>query len=257
MDLGLKAQFLDQWAKHFPGAELPITFYYTDDERRAELHPRPPTGSRSMPQCVIGQLTRVRQGQSIALNVNSVGCFGGKRYLGFKAEIAPNFEYFLSCGIPGKMEGERYKRTPELVKELMRHAPPMKAPRQCVVFKRWDFLEASDSPEVVIFFARPDVLAGLFTLANFDSAEPNGVCCPMGSGCAAIVQHPYLERNSSHPRAVLGMFDVSARPFVPPDVLTFALPMIRFEALVGYMDETFLITEAWDRVRRRLPCVDE
>jgi hypothetical protein len=252
MDLALKAQFLDQWAKYFPGAELPITFYYTDDEHRAELQSKSPASSRSMPRCVIGQLARVRQGQSITLNVDSIGCFGGKRFLGFKAEIGPNFEYFLSCGIPSKMEGERYKRTPELVREWVRHAPPMRAPGQFVVFKRWDSLEAADSPEVVIFFARPDVLAGLFTLANFDSAEPSGVFCPMGSGCAAIAQHPYLEREASHPRAVLGMFDVSARPFVPSDVLTFALPMKRFEALVDYMDETFLTTEAWDRVRQRL-----
>jgi uncharacterized protein (DUF169 family) len=254
--LELKAQFLNQWAKYFPGAELPITFYYTDDESRAELQPKAPASSRAVPRCVIGQLARVRRGESISLNVDSVGCFGGKRYLGFKAEIGPNFEYFLSCGISGKMEGERYKRTPELVKELVRHAPPMKAPGQFVVFKRWDSLDVSDTPEVVVFFARPDVLAGLFTLANFDSAEPNGVICPMGSGCAAIAQHPYLERESSHPRAVLGMFDVSARPFVPPDVLTFALPMKRFETLVGYMDETFLITEAWGRVRQRLPQSD-
>jgi len=30
----------------------------------------------------------------------------------------PHFEYFLSCGIPGKLEGERYKKSPELVKEF-------------------------------------------------------------------------------------------------------------------------------------------
>lgn len=32
----------------------------------------------------------------------------------------PNFEYFLSCGIPGKLEGERYKKTPELVRSWRR-----------------------------------------------------------------------------------------------------------------------------------------
>ncbi len=40
----------------------------------------------------------------------------------------PDFEYFLSCGIPGKLEGERYKKSPEMVKEYLKHTPATKAP---------------------------------------------------------------------------------------------------------------------------------
>jgi len=29
----------------------------------------------------------------------------------FKQELRPNFEYFLSCGIEGEVEGERYNRS--------------------------------------------------------------------------------------------------------------------------------------------------
>jgi hypothetical protein len=38
-----------------------------------------------------------------------------------------------------------------------------------IVFKRWDTLDEADSPEVVIFFAPPDVISGLFTLAIADA----------------------------------------------------------------------------------------
>ena len=93
----------------------------------------------------------------MCFDVNSVGCFGGKRYLGFSAEIMPQFEYFLSCGIPGELEGERYKKSPDLVKEVMKNTPSFKAPARFIVFKRWDKLEESDEPSVVIFFAKPDV----------------------------------------------------------------------------------------------------
>jgi len=71
-------------------------------------------------------------------------------------------------------------------------------------------LKESDDPEVVVFFAPPDILSGLFTLASFDEAEPNGVFAPFGSRCSTIVQYPYLERGSHRPRSVIGMFDVSA-----------------------------------------------
>jgi hypothetical protein len=78
------------------------------------------------------------------------------------------------------------------------------------VFKRWDTLTAADAPEVVVFFARSDILSGLFTLANFDQVTSHGVVAPFAAGCGSIVQYPYLERYAEMPRAILGMFDVSA-----------------------------------------------
>jgi hypothetical protein len=105
---------------------------------------------------------------------------------------------------------------------------------------------------VVIFFAQPDVLSGLFTLANFDEAEPNGVFTPFGSGCSSIVQYPYLEGRSERPRGVIGMFDISARPFVPRDVLIFSVPMIKLSGMVQNMDESFLITDSWRKVQERI-----
>ena len=250
MDMQVKDKFSALWAKYFDHAEPPLSFYYTDEQGHAEL-PKP----NSMPRCVIAALQHVRKGRSLCFDVNSVGCPGGRRYLGFAEGLMPNFEYFLSCGIPGKMEGERYKKTPELVKEVMKHSPSLKAPARFIVFKRWDMLEKSDNPEVVIFFAHPDVLSGLFTLANFDEVEPNGVFTPFGAGCSTIVQYPYLEKDSSHPRGVIGMLDVSARPFVPGDVLTFSAPINKFTRMIENMEESFLITKSWDKVQKRIGSV--
>jgi len=247
MNVQVKEKFGTLWGKYFDHAELPISFYYTDEEGHAEL-PKP----NSMPRCAIAVLQHVRKGRSLCFDVNSIGCPGGRRYLGFAEGLMPNFEYFLSCGIPGKMEGERYKKTPELVKEVMKHSPAFKAPARFIVFKRWDMLEKSDDPEVVIFFAQPDVLSGLFTLANYDQAEPNGVFAPFGAGCSTIAQYPYLEKNSSRPRGVIGMFDVSARPFVPKDVLTFSVPMNKFATMLENMEESFLITKSWGKVQTRI-----
>lgn len=247
MDMQLKEKFLLLWKKYFSNAELPITFYYTDEEKHAELVM---PGSES--RCIIGGLSKVRKGKSSCYNIDSVGCFGGKRYLGFSDRVMPNFEYFLSCGIPGELEGERYKKSPDLVKEFMKKVPVFKAPARYIVFKRWDMLEESDNPEVSIFFAKPDVLSGLFTLSNFDLSEQNGVITPMGSGCSAIVQNPYLEKASSHPRGIIGMFDVSARPFVHEDILTFAVPMKRLIEMIENMEESFLITGSWQAVQKRI-----
>lgn len=247
MDMKIKEEFSRLWKKYFNNAELPVTFYYTNKEGHARLATRD-----SVPRCVIGALSRVRKGTSFSFDSGSIGCPGGKRCLGFAEKIRPDFEYFLSCGIPGELEGERYKKSPEVVKEAMEYFPAFEAPGRFIVFKRWDKLVKTDEPEVVIFFAQPDVLSGLFTLANFEEAKPNGVFAPFSSGCASIVQYPYLERDASSPRGVIGMFDVSARPFVPGNVLTLSVPMNKFVTMVHNMEESFLITDSWRKVRKRI-----
>ena len=150
------------------------------------------------------------------------------------------------------MEGERYKKSPEIVRELMKAMPDYEAPKKYIVFKRWDRLEGSDDPEVVVFFANPDVVSGLFTLSGFDQVTSESTIAPFSAGCGSIVMYPYLEKDKENPRAVLGMFDVSARPYVPRETLSFSVPMKRFQTMVGYMDESFLTTKSWDKVRKRM-----
>ena len=249
MDMKFKEQFMQLWPKYFNDAELPITWYYTDEEVDAEFVEPP---AESVRRCLIGDLVKVRRGVSRYFNFGSVGCPGGQLYLGFRHKFWRTFPDVLSCGIPGKFEGERYKKSPDLVREIMEQVPPFEAPGRFIVFKRWDKLEESDSAEVVVFFAQADVLAGLFTLANFDEGEPDGVISPWGSGCASIVRYPYFEKDSDRPRGVIGMLDTSSRPYVPGDAITFSVPMKKFVTMVANMKESFLITDSWKKVQKRI-----
>ncbi len=248
MDMALKKKFEGLWEKYFDGAELPLCFYYGDDLPPGVSVPKATTGWR----CVVADVSKARLGKGVAIEADVVGCGGGKRYLGFAQELRPEFEYFLSYGIPGKMEGERYKKSPEMVRDVLRLMPSFTAAGRYIVFKRWDKLTESEYPDVVIFFTRPDVLSGVFTLANYDEVDANGVFAPFGAGCSTIVQYPYLEKDSERPRAVIGMLDVSARPCVTADAVTIAVPMKKFVRMVENMEESFLITGSWKKVRRRI-----
>lgn len=247
MDIALRDDFSGLWEKYFPGADLPITLEFRDDTGDGEIVSSP-EGWR----CLICQIGRVRNGASLVFNKDSITCRGGLRYSGFSHELPPHFRYFLSYGKEGDCEGERYKQTPEIVDDWEKLIPEFPSHKNNLSFKRWDKLTETDNPEVVIFFARPEVMSGLFTLANFDQSNPNGVICPMGAGCSSIILYPWLEQQKDEPNVVLGMFDPSARKCVPQDMLTMAFPMKKFEKVIGYMEESFLITKEWATVQKKI-----
>ncbi|MBN1195661.1 MAG: hypothetical protein JXA08_10030 [Methanomicrobiaceae archaeon] len=48
------------------------------------------------------------------------------------------------------------------------------------------------------------------------------------------------------------MFDPSARPCVPADVPTMAIPMKKCEKMIGYTEESFLVTGTWEKVKKKI-----
>lgn len=242
----LKTTFINSWKKYFNEAPLPIAIFFSN-----ELHNAEPAKKFQTHHCIIADLTKVFRDQSLAFNADNIGCGGGLRYCGFSDSLRPGFEYFLSYGKPG-MEGERYKKDPETVLELLKNNQGMKAPASWLIAKPFEMIAPEDEPEVILFFASPDVFSGLFTLANYDRTDVYGVKTPFCAGCGSVIQYPLIENQCENPDCIMGMFDPSARPYVQAKTLSFAIPMKRFETLVGYMDECFLTTETWEVMRKRI-----
>ncbi len=246
MDLALKQRFADEWHEFFGDAPLPLALWYARGGEGPDL---PPPKKH---HCFIAQLSAVMAGAAARFRDADVLCPGGRRYLGFSQTVPPTLPEFLSTGVPGGRPGERYRATPQQAAEWIGSLPAFPRAGRELCARRWDQLEAGDEPELVVFFATPDVLSGLFTLANYDRGDAEGVVCPSTAGCGAVVMAPSLEADSPRPRAVLGLFDPSARPHVPAGTLSFVFPWSRFVTLSGCMRESFLSTGAWQRVLRRM-----
>lgn len=246
MDLEIRDKFIVLWEKYFGKSELPIVGYYSSSDEGIRKVGKPAGHS-----CLIAQLTRVRGGESLCFNPDSVNCGGGKRYLGYTDRINGRFEYFLSNGEDGGI-CEKYKQSPGLVVDLLQSIPRLPIAGENLIFKRWDKLEEGDKPQFVIFFAVPDVLSGLFTLARFDNNEPDSVISPFGAGCTSIVYYPYREYLEGGKKAVIGMFDPSARKCLKENIISFSMPIGRFLELIENMEESFLETPTWEFIRKRL-----
>lgn len=242
MDIELQKRFEANWLKYFGNAELPVCMWFGEAAETAE-----PPEKKHTPACFIAEMASVRKGNSRCVTKQTIGCGGARRYLGYSDKLKPGFEYFLSCGNV-QMEGERYVQTPEEVVLWLNNQQFIPIHNRTAHFKRWDKVEASEIPELVIFFATPDVLSGLYTLFNYCNFRDGNIEAPFGAGCNSIITKPYLNPE----KAFIGMFDPTARKCVADNILTFSFHFKQMSALVNAMDKSFLSTQAWGLIRKRL-----
>lgn len=244
MDLKVKERFIKAWNKYFNGSEMPIACFYTNELNNIEFPDAPEPNAMGF-TCIFSQIAPVRKGRGRAFNMQNLGCFGSFLPFGFDIRITDDVKHYI-CNI------ERVKKSHKHVDSMYEHRPPRQAPADYLVFKRWDTLDESDEPQAVFFLGSPDVIAGLHGLANFDSMTPQDVIAPSGTGCDLIVGYPMLELESDQPRAVLGALDPSVRIRFKSHILTFAVPWTKLLNMLDNMDESFLTTDNWSKVKTRI-----
>lgn len=203
--------------------------------------------------CVIGQLWIARNRQSAAFfDREHFGCLGGAFYLGFLKPQLEAIACYISTGIPNYMEGERFLESPEISHKFFETMDPRPAPARYCVFKPLSQFTGAETPEAIIFFARPEVVAGLHQLATFVTNDFEAVCSPFGAGCSNIVTWPIKYLAEGKLKAVLGAWDPADRKYLKTDEITFTVPLEMFNRMVERWGESFLTTNAWKTVTKRI-----
>ncbi|MBU1276153.1 MAG: DUF169 domain-containing protein [Proteobacteria bacterium] len=203
--------------------------------------------------CVMGNIWRARKKRTLAwMSAEHFGCPGGAFYLGFLKPQTEMICAYVSSGIPGAMEGERYVTDPAACRRLFEAMDPLPAPAPYCVFKPLDLLEAGEEPEVVILFARPEVISGLQSLTAFVTNDLHGTTTPWGAGCSHIVTFPRQYAAQGQNKAVIGGWDPSCRKFLKTDELTFAAPWALFQLMLERWQDSFLTTPTWGLVQKKI-----
>lgn len=217
-------------------APLPILFYYSD---------APIAQTGKINGCFFKGMVSVREGQPISLNADVIGCGGGKLYAGY----APMNDF-----IPGFVSHkEKYKQTPQQVIDYVESLELQSFTGKWLNFVRIDQAETFDGMEGLLFFATPDMLAGLTTWAFFDNNREDAVSAIFGSGCSAVVSQAVRENRRGGKRTFLGLFDPSVRPYVGANELSFVIPASRFASMAETMRQCCLFdTHAWGKVKARI-----
>jgi uncharacterized protein (DUF169 family) len=265
---GYKSQELADFLEALGCTEEPMGMYYTHQEPVEGVTPKkgclPSVEQEARNEidysglwkdwsCVLGKIWIARKQKTAAyFDRNRYGCLGGAFFLGY---LKPQLEFivrYVSTGIPNVLEGEHYFESPEAVRNFYEHIDPRPAPNAFCVFKPVTQFAEHEEPEVVVFFARPEVISGLHQLATFVTGDVEVVASPFGSGCANIVTWPIKYLAQGKMRAVLGGWDPSQRRFLKTDELTFALPFPMYSLMVNRWRESFLTADAWKVVKQKI-----
>jgi uncharacterized protein (DUF169 family) len=248
--------------------EEPMGIFYTDTEPGEGFSPNPselPTRQREIRNeinwqevfgrfsCVMGNIWRARKKKTAAyFSAERFGCPGGAFWLGFMKPQSETIIHYVSSGIPELLPGEFYCESPDELRRIFDYVDPRPAPRKFCVVKPVSQFAAAEVPELVCFFARPEVLCGLHQLATFVTNNPTVVASPWGAACGNLVVWPlkYLARGEA--RAVLGGWDPSARKFFKTDELSLSVPFEMFCHMLERYGQSFLNSKTWQTVRKKI-----
>lgn len=229
--------FLNNYREAFgEKVDLPIVFWYSE---------QPVNSVDKIGGCLFKCMKDVRDGQTVTLSVENIGCGGGKFYTGF-TEMPERIPGFVSLK-------EKYKQTAEGVSEFLEELQVPRAKMDYLNFARMDKVENFDNLEGILFLATPDMLSGLATWAFFDNNSQDAVTSLFGSGCCSVVTQAVIENARGGKRTFIGFFDPSVRPYFESDILSFMIPMSRFREMYDTMRSSCLFdTHAWGKVKARM-----
>lgn len=217
------------------GVKLPIAVWYSD---------KPAGEMANVPHCIFAAIPRIESGDIVSFDENTVKCGGGKFYCRFR-EFHPNIPKFVS----GK---ERYKQTPEMVQDYADSLGIVLVKDKYLNFARIDKIDYVPDIEGIFFLATPDVVSGLATWAFYDTNDPLAVQTLFASGCAAIVSFISVAKANDKDTCYIGMFDPSARKYIQPNELSFAIPSNRLEKMAETIRESALFAPAWQTIKNRI-----
>lgn len=204
--------------------------------------------------CLMGNIWLARKKRKAAwISHEECGCPGGGFFSGMYRPYLESSAYFISTGIPGApIEGQHYMPSPETMRVFMEAAsPPSISGKYCVIKPLEHFLD-HETPLVVVYFVRGEVLAGLHSLTGYATGNHNAVVSPFGAGCANIIAWPLAYQQQGLEYAVLGGFDPSARKYMKTDELTFALPLPLYQKMLDVMETSALTRHTWAGVRKKV-----
>jgi len=233
----------------------PVAVVLTDAKPEQALQFK--EGSRG---CVGAMLYAAAKGRTVVFDRKTFGCPGGGTGLGFgNCYAAFAIDRLLSTGGKAELpngqvfdmgEGERFFESPEAAARWAAALPYHDVPTEFIVCKPLDQVAEGEDVSLVLMFVNPDQISALVTLAGFRRGGFDATVAPWGAACQSIL-FAHAEAGSENPRGVIGFFDISQRRKIEKELLSFTMPYRKYLEMESSVDESFLSTPMWQKLRKR------
>ena len=201
--------------------------------------------------CIGTMIYSSAKGKTIAFDENTTGLPCSAFYLGYSDWIFDGIEKFLSNEYAWEREPERFIKTPEMAKKFVEHYHREPHRKGAIVFKPLEFFEKDEKPELVIFFVNADQISALQYLIGFEAPREERIVSRFASACMSVFTIPMEYAEKGEKKAVWGFHDISQRSKIPKDITSMTLTYPLFEEICRNLDESFLITEHWEKLKQR------
>jgi uncharacterized protein (DUF169 family) len=239
-------------------ASSPIAVILTDEKPEAALQFK--EGGWG---CTAANMLAVSKGKTAVFDRRCSGCPGGATGLGFGNAFAERgfaIDKLLSTGDPEAAknyhagsamgEGERFFKTPDLVRRRISRLPFTEVPTEYVVMKPLESISEAETPELIVFLVNPDQLSALIVMTDYSRGSGEPAIAPFGGACWAVL-FGYEEAKRDVPRGVVGFFDIAQRHRVPRDTLSYTVPWKLFLQMEADVEDSFLELGEWQKLRER------
>ena len=234
--------------------------------------------------CVASMFAAAAKGRVGAFDRQTYGCWGGGVGLGFGncyESFPGGIEGFCRFLAEGKescedgrriveqmvgwgdrrladdlLHGERYLKDADTTRSFLATMPMRDIPATYVVVKPLGLADPErEDIKSVTFFATPDQISALVVLANYTDPGVENVAVPWGAGCQIMGIFAYRELERDHPRALIGLTDLSARLNVRAslgkNILSFTMPWPLFLTMEQNVEGSFLQRRTWMELQRQ------
>jgi len=234
-------------------------------------------------RCMMNYFSRVVvNGEVAVFDKDTCGCWGAVVAFGFgngylKAPVGPRFySAFFSKGASvaenkaqynGVIErvtgltkdkfvyGERLHPSPERAyKWITQELPIYDFPEKYAILKPLSMLEEGEIPKSVIFTVNPLELSALIILSgSVTDGAIELVAPPAASGCQTFGNYVFAQEESSKPKAVLGLIDLSAkehiREWIPDEYMTYSMTWPMFQQMEEAAKEGIFEGALWKHMK--------
>lgn len=171
-------------------------------------------------------------------------CPGGQMWCGLAGQ-GPKLKFFLSTGTPDFMHGEaeHLQPSPEAAERFLDAPGKITPPGRYLTLVRYDQIDEGTEVLSFILIGSAESIRNLGGLVHYIAENIfTSILMPAGSSCATMITYAAgMAERAPRNTAFVGPVDPTGNSWMPPDIMSLAVPLSLARSMAENVDSSFII----------------